>query len=158
MKRYVFVLFVVVLAGVPTFSRAADLVPYAGLINLDDGADGLFGMEYRHDAVYGGLRPVAGAYIDSDSALYGYGGAVWELPLGERFYLSPGLAVGLYSDGDDHDLGGAIEFRSSVELAYQLDDRMRVGVGIQHLSNAGLYDHNPGTEAVVFNLQIPLGE
>ena len=53
-------------------------------------------------------------------------------------------------------LGNNLEFRSGVELAYQFKDKMRAGVAIFHLSNGGISSQNPGTEALVFSICIPV--
>lgn len=70
--------------------------------------------------------------------------------------LTPSFAVGAYEDGDGKDLGGTLEFRSAVELSYRLDDRARLGLAFDHISNASIYDDNPGTESLVLMYAIPL--
>ena len=52
-------------------------------------------------------------------------------------------------------LGGTLQFRSAVEFAFCFDDRSRLGLQIGHLSNAGIYSENPGTEFVVLNFSVP---
>ena len=44
-----------------------------------------------------------------------------------------------------------------VVLGLRLGNGWRVGAAFFHLSNAGLFDSNPGTEAVAVTLAIPLG-
>ena len=74
-----------------------------------------------------------------------------------RIVLTPSLAVGLYDNGHDRDLGTPFpEFRSAVELAYRFDDRSRVGVMFNHISNAGLGKVNPGTEQLMLSFSYPL--
>ena len=92
----------------------------------------------------------------SDGAFYGFGGVLVDFYLGRRFVFTPSFAAGLYEDGDGKDLGHAVEFRSSVELAYRFNDRSRLGMSFYHLSNAGLSDNNPGTEVLSLNYSIPL--
>lgn len=95
------------------------------------------------------LIPVAGAMATSRGALLAYGGFRFDYLLGERWVLSPGWATTLYYRGESKDLGGALEFRSHVELAYRLPNEARVGLCLYHLSNAGLLDFNPGSESLV---------
>lgn len=95
------------------------------------------------------LIPTAGTMASSKGTLYAYGGFRFELPLGERWVLSPGTAAGLYYRNRGKDLGGPVEFRSHLELAYRLPGSARLGLCFYHLSNAGLFDHNPGTESLV---------
>jgi lipid A 3-O-deacylase len=95
------------------------------------------------------LSPIAGAMATAQGALYVYGGFRFDLPLGEAWRLSPQWAAGLYYWAGERDLGGALEFRSGVELSRRLGASSRLGLTIYHLSNAGLYSRNPGTESVV---------
>lgn len=95
------------------------------------------------------LIPVAGAMAGSRSILYVYGGFRFELPLGDRWLVSPGWATGVYYQGYGMDLGNALEFRSHLELAYLLSRDSRVGLCLYHLSNAGIADRNPGSESLV---------
>jgi hypothetical protein len=43
--------------------------------------------------------------------------------------------TGLYSRGTGVDLGGPIEFRSGIEVAYHMENGMRLGLGWDHRSN-----------------------
>ena len=77
--------------------------------------------------------------------LDGYWPASWP----ERLRVTPFTGVGLYAEGDGKDLGGPVEFRSGLEVAWRAGERLSVGVGFYHLSNAVLYDRNPGEESLV---------
>ena len=103
------------------------------------------------------VKPFAGLMGTTDGAVYGYGGFLMDIFFGRRIVLTPSLAAGYYSDGNGRDLGHAVEFRSSIELAYRFDDRSRLGIAFYHLSNAHLDDHNPGTEILGVVYSIPLG-
>jgi hypothetical protein len=95
------------------------------------------------------LIPVAGFMASSRGALYLYGGFRVDYPLGERWVATPSWGAGLYERADGKRLGGPLEFRTGVELAYRLRDGSRLGVCLYHLSNAGLFDFNPGSESLV---------
>ena len=97
------------------------------------------------------LIPVTGAMATSRGILYAYGGFRMEIPLGKRWVGSGGWATGLYypGDGDGKDLGGALEFRSHLELAYRLPGDSRLGLCLYHLSNGGIHHLNPGSESLV---------
>jgi lipid A 3-O-deacylase len=96
------------------------------------------------------LSPVAGGLFASKGTLFFYGGLRYDLPLAGSWFLSPQLAAGLYSHELGIDLGGALEFRSALELSRELrGGRSRVGLLLFHLSNGHLYSHNPGTEGLV---------
>ena len=70
-------------------------------------------------------------------------------------YLTPSLAVGAYEDGDQIRMGNTIEFRSGGDFMYRFRNNVRVGVGVFHISNAGIGYRNPGSEQIIFKYQIP---
>jgi len=95
------------------------------------------------------LVPTAGVSAGAQGSLYVYGGFRFDFPLGERWTVSPGTAAGLYYRAARFDLGGPLEFRSQVELSYRLPGGSRLGLCLYHLSNAGLFMRNPGSESLV---------
>ncbi|MEO1086546.1 MAG: acyloxyacyl hydrolase [Acidobacteriota bacterium] len=111
------------------------------------------GVEYRFDSFpfwFLELQPVVGISGTDEEAIWGYGGFRQDLPtLGDRWVPTIGFAVALYENGDGKDLGGVLEFRSSIDIAYQWDDGSRLGLSFYHLSNASIYESNPGSESLV---------
>lgn len=111
------------------------------------------GIEYRFDTFQLGrldLNPVLGASGTTEGNAWGYAGVRWDLPLNtERWITTIGFAVSIYEEGDGKDLGGPVEFRSSIDLAYRLSNGSRIGLSFYHLSNARIYDFNPGSESLV---------
>jgi lipid A 3-O-deacylase len=95
------------------------------------------------------VAPTAGVIAGSQGALYVYGGVRSEIPLGERWTVSPSWAAGLYHRSVTFDLGGPLEFRTGIELDYRLASGARLGVCLYHLSNGGLFERNPGSESLV---------
>lgn len=95
------------------------------------------------------LMPVAGVMAGSRSILYGYAGWRMEIPVGHRWVASGGSAAGIYYRGYSKNLGGALEFRSHLEMAYRLPKEARLGVCLYHLSNGGIFDFNPGSNSLV---------
>jgi lipid A 3-O-deacylase len=142
-------------------AQAGDyLTGYAGWYDIVDGEDeaGQLGVEYRFSPVQYGIRPTLGINVTGDGAVYGYGGFNWDVPvIDNQLYLIPNFVAGLYAEGDGKDLGGAIEFRSGIELAYQMPNQHRVGVAFNHISNASIYDKNPGAETLLINYSVPMG-
>jgi lipid A 3-O-deacylase len=139
-------------------ANADYITAYAGLFNvLGRGETPLqFGAEYRFSEWDYGIRPTLGASVDVDGGVYGYGGINWEVSLGQQFYLIPNFMVGAYHDGGSRDLGGTLEFRSGIELAYELSNAHRVGIAFNHISNASIYDKNPGAESLLINYSVPI--
>lgn len=144
--------------------NGAYLTTYAGGYNIfsdNDITDGektaVVGGEYRFSALSYGIRPVLGFHANFEGDTYTYGGLVVDVPLYEdRIWFIPGAAAGAFTHGDGRDLGGVLEFRTSAEIAYRFDNNQRLGVAISHLSNANIYDNNPGTETITVNYSIPV--
>ncbi len=120
----------------------------------------LFGAEYRFEPIQYGIRPIAGVFGTTDSSFYGYGGLQWDIELiANQLYVSPNFAAGAYKAGDDGKrLGGVIEFRSGIEVAYQMPNQQRVGLAFNHMSNANIYNKNPGVETALVTYSIPTGK
>jgi hypothetical protein len=59
---------------------------------------------------------------------------------------------GVYIQGDGNDLGGWFEFRSGIEIGYEAQSGVRYGLSLDHRSNAGIYDENPGLETLQFRV------
>lgn len=95
------------------------------------------------------LVPVAGVMAASRGSLYGYAGFRWSVPLEHGWEASPQCAAGLYYRDAGFNLGGPVEFRSGIELTRRIGERHRLGVLLYHLSNAGIYRPNSGSESLV---------
>lgn len=104
------------------------------------------------------VEPALGVMGNGDGAAYGY--VSFRVPLSEvwrgrgeawpeRLRVVPYTGVGLYSEGDSKDLGGAVEFRSGLEVAWRVAEEWWLGLSFYHLSNAGIYRPNPGEESLV---------
>jgi hypothetical protein len=113
-------------------------------------------VEYRAERRFTLFKPMAGVMVTGEGGVYGYGGVLIDIFLGRRWVLTPSFAAGAYAKGGGKDLGGTLEFRSAIELSYRLDDRARFGLALDHISNASIYDANPGTESLVLIYAIPL--
>jgi hypothetical protein len=108
------------------------------------------------------LKPLLAVETTSKSALYFLAGIYLEDNLGtlftgekSNFIFTPSLGVGYYDDGDGKKLGNNIEFRTTLEVSYQLNNKNRIGLSFGHISNANIGDKNPGVEILSFSYQIP---
>ncbi|MEL7059761.1 MAG: acyloxyacyl hydrolase [Acidobacteriota bacterium] len=126
----------------------------AGIFDIGNFREtGQGGLAYRFATrdVWGmDLRPFVGVEVNSYGGFWGYGGLRYEIGLGQRWHLVPNFAISLYDQGNDEgkDLGGVLEFRSAVDLEVSVGRAGRIGLSLSHLSNAGIYDFNPGTESL----------
>ena len=139
------------------------------MINITAGQIGVFddmeqtqryGLEYRFKSFSGpyGFRliPAIGAAIANDGARFVYADLRHDFYLTRRWILIPSFGMGVFKDSSDINLGNNLEFRSGLEIAYQFRNKVRAGVAIFHLSNGGIASQNPGTEALVFSVCIPV--
>jgi len=112
-------------------------------------------IEYRSDYKFWGFKPFGGVMATTDRAVHGYAGIWMDLYFGRRWVLSPSFAPGYYYEGDGKHISDGIQFRSQIELAYRFDDRSRIGISINHISNAGINNPNPGVETLAISYSIP---
>jgi hypothetical protein len=139
-------------AGDPAFVTVG-----AGVFDVfHDQQAGDFKLEFRADRL-GFIEPLAGIEATTDGATYVYGGFNIDILIGRRIVFSPGFAVGYFSHGSGKDLGARTEFHSGAEVSYRFDDRSRLGLALHHISNAGITEHNPGTEILGVTYSIPVG-
>jgi hypothetical protein len=98
--------------------------------------------------------PAFGAMVNSNRSVYVYGSFRFEVPVGQRWQVTPQLGYGLYDRNGGFNLGGQVEFRSGLEVTRQVGERYRLGLLYYHLSNAGIYRHNPGSESLVLTFGV----
>ena len=108
------------------------------------------------------LKPFFGLEYTNDSASYLLTGIYFEDNLGELFegdksklYFTPSFGAGIYDDGSGKKLGNDLQFRTALEVSYELKNKNRIGISLSHISNANLGDKNPGVEILSFSYQIP---
>ena len=108
------------------------------------------------------LKPFAGFELTSDSASYFLTGIYLEDNLGQllkgkesNFIFTPSFGVGYYDYGSGKNLGNNIEFRTSLEISYILENNNRIGLSLSHISNANIGKRNPGVEIISLSYQIP---
>lgn len=118
------------------------------------GASSELNLEYRFGKKFFYLGFAAGGLANTDGGKFLYLGNYADIRY-KKIVVTPLLSVGAYRKGSGPDLGGTLQFRSSVTLAYELDDGSRFGVRLAHISNAGIYDENPGANEVLITYAFP---
>lgn len=156
------------LISLPAMAETAPAAGYSDYLTVgvgqfdliaNDAESTAFSLEYKFKPIaWNVMRPIIGGFANTDGGVYGYGGFAFDFSVADNWVITPTIAVGAYDDNDNEskDLGGALEFRESIEIAYQCDSGHRIGLSLSHLSNAGLHDNNPGTELLMLNYGIPL--
>ena len=130
---------------------------YTGMFDFSDDGQraSLYGVEHQNhnlyrDTLIGKISPVTGFFITANNASYVYTGIEANYKLG-RLNITPSFTPGLYAKGDGKDLGSVIEFKSDVQLSYDVGESMNLGMSYNHVSNASLGDKNPGANSYMFN-------
>jgi len=131
---------------------------FTGLFDFSDHKQkaGLIGIQHQNDGLFkesflGRISPITGGFLTENSAAYLYSGVQAEYEVG-IFKITPSFAPGYYHDGNGKDLGSPIEFKSEVQLSFNLSETSRFGMSYNHISNASLGDKNPGANSYMFNI------
>ena len=134
----------------------------AGAFNIfpdnHDDRSAAFQLEYRFgDKFWGIFGPAIGGMVNTDGAVNPYAGVYTDFAMGP-IIVSPFAGAGYYADGHSKDLGGPFQFRLALDVAYEFDSQSRLGLRLSHLSNAYIYDHNPGEEELMLVYSFAIGE
>ena len=130
---------------------------FSGMFDFSDVKQkaALFGLQHQNDdlfreSAFGKLSPITGGFLTENSALYLYTGVQAEYDLG-LITITPSFAPGYYNYGDGKDLGYPLEFKTEVQLSFNLSDSTQLGMSYNHISNASLGSKNPGANSYIFN-------
>ena len=144
----------------PSMARAdgPDLLTLgAGVFDFNDNETHALGAaEIRLGKQFLYLQPFGGLMVNGHGGGQLYLGVLADIPIGDHFRITPNFAPGFYWEGEGKDLGYPLEFRSGIELAWEFDNRSRVGLAVHHLSNASIADKNPGTETITLFYSHPI--
>jgi len=138
-------------------SNETELNIFTGMFDFSDEKQhaGLFGLQHQNDELFrksflGKLSPITGGFITENSAFYLYTGVQAEYELG-FLTITPSFAPGYYNYGDGKDLGHFLEFKSEVQMSFNVSDTAQLGMSYNHISNASLGKKNPGANSYMFN-------
>lgn len=122
--------------------------------NIDDPY--VYKLEYRFSPrTRWLLAPALGAARSGNGASFLFVDLEKDFFPGTHWVVTPSFGLGSFDDGKDVKLGHDLEFRTGLKVAYQFDNKVRLGIGLFHLSNGGLSDRNPGTEPMFLSLSFP---
>ncbi|GGA28711.1 acyloxyacyl hydrolase [Neptunicoccus cionae] len=80
-------------------------------------------------------------------------GIVVQKELDENWFVEGSFMPGIYhGSSQETKLGNAIEFRSLLAVGYKVSDKTSISLAIDHRSNGGLSDHNPGVNGLSLRL------
>ena len=154
---FLFFVFSVNAQELKNYEKNTEFNVYSGMFDFsDDGKRStLIGLQHQNenlnrDTFLGNLSPISGVLITSDNAGYVYTGVQAQYNIG-ILNITPSFTPGLYHEGDGKDLGHMLEFKSEVQLSFDLSKNTELGFSYNHLSNASLGDKNPGANSYMFN-------
>lgn len=90
----------------------------------------------------------------------GYGtyfstGLTKKINLGKNFFIVPSFSAGIYQEFDEgKDMGSPLEFKSELELNFNLLKNSVIGISFNHISNADISDINPGADNILLNFRL----
>ena len=130
---------------------------YTGMFDFSDDKkrSSLIGIEHQNenlyrDTIFGRVSPVTGMMFTVDNAAYFYTGVQAQYSIGVLNVI-PSFTPGLYNQGDGKDLGHVIEFKTEIQITYELASSSEIGMSYNHISNASLGDKNPGANSYMIN-------
>ena len=130
---------------------------FTGMFDWSDHkqASGLIGLQHQNDKLFieadhGRFSPITGAFITSKNAFYIYTGVQAEYQFGS-LVITPSFAPGYYGEGNGKDLGYPLEFKSEIQMSFDLSNSTHLGMSYNHISNASLGKKNPGANSYMFN-------
>ena len=138
-------------------SNETELNFFTGIFDFSDDkqSSGLLGLQHQNEELFrnsflGKLSPITGGFFTEKSALYLYSGVQAEYELG-FLTITPSFAPGYYNYGSGKDLGYPLEFKSEIQMSFNLSDSSHLGMTYNHISNASLGTKNPGANSYMLN-------
>ena len=130
---------------------------FTGMFDFSDDkqASPVLGIQHQNEELFkragrGKISPITGAFITGNNAYYLYTGVQAEYELG-FLKITPSFAPGYYNYGNGKDLGSPLEFKTEVQMSFDISDSTNLGMSYNHISNASLGDKNPGANSYMFN-------
>ena len=137
--------------------KETELNFFTGMFDFSDHkqSSGLLGLQHQNEDLFrnsflGKLSPISGGFFTEKSAFYLYSGVQAEYELG-FLTITPSFAPGYYNTGGGKDLGYPLEFKSEVQMSFDLSDSSHLGMSYNHISNASLGTKNPGANSYMLN-------
>ncbi len=115
------------------------------------------GIEYRNKArLKWNIIPAVGYMWSNQHSKYIYVDLKHDWNFKTKWFLTTSLGAGIFHNTHELNLGHPVEFRTGLEVSYELKMGYRLGLTAYHISNSKLSNKNPGTEILVFTIILPL--
>lgn len=105
--------------------------------------------------IAGFLQPIFGGFATHEGSMMGYGGVGIPFNITDNIFLMPSVAVGAYKEGAGYDLDRTFAVRYGTEIAYQFEDKSRLGLNAHVISNARSFDKSDRTEILSLVYTMP---
>ncbi len=130
---------------------------FSGMFDFSDNnkKSAIFGIQHQDEnlirnSFLGTLSPITGLMFTADNSAYLYTGVQAQYKIG-NLNIVPSFTPGYYNQGGGKDLGYPIEFKTELQLSFDILNNTELGFSYNHLSNASLGDKNPGANSYMFN-------
>jgi len=137
--------------------KETELNFFTGMFDFSDHKQksGLLGLQHQNEDLFrnsflGKLSPISGGFLTEKSAFYLYTGVQADYELG-FLTITPSFAPGYYNYGSGKDLGYPLEFKSEIQMSFNLSDSSHLGMSYNHISNASFGTKNPGANSYMLN-------
>ena len=114
--------------------KETELNFFTGMFDFSDHKQksGLLGLQHQNEDLFrnsflGKLSPISGGFLTEKSAFYLYTGVQADYELG-FLTITPSFAPGYYNTGGGKDLGYPLEFKSEVQMTFNLSDSSYLGM------------------------------
>ena len=97
---------------------------------------------------FGPFQPTLGASVTDDEAYWVGAGVKTQWDFGNGVFVEGSIMPGLFDADQGPDLGGNIQFRSSLGAGYEFANGGQLSIHYDHRSNADLEPVNPGLETI----------
>lgn len=115
-----------------------------------------FSLEWQPGVhIVGILQPLFGATVTTRGATLAYGGLGAPFHITKHIFIMPSFSVGAYGHGHGYDLGQVLAFRAAAEIAYEFEDKSRLGVSFAGIGNGDSLARKNRTEVISLVYTIP---
>ena len=135
---------------------AQELAFSLGVRETDGNRDAELYVRRMEDERALGLSLVYGAAITDAGAVWAGVGLAGRIETSNGWFVGGSFMPGAYSRGDGPDLGHTLQFRTDVEAGIQLGRSSQISIGLDHTSNGGLGDSNPGSNSIFLRYSVGL--
>lgn len=114
-------------------------------------------LRYMGEPLFWNLQPVFGVSIAKNKLGWVGSGFAWTWrPEPNKLFVRVTSMAGIYKRGSGPNLGGPIQFRTALDMGMTAASGAEFGIGVDHRSNAGLYQVNPGLNSAYVFASFPL--